>query len=162
MIARHHEPARARLARYDTAAASSTSPSGWCRRAASTASATRTSPPSSASPRRACTTTSPTKAELGRTLIARYTDAFAGALHKIKRSSSRTRPSELRAYVELYADVLSDERMCLCGMVAAEYGTLPAPMQSAIGVLRVQRELARRAYSNRAASRVASPAGWAA
>jgi TetR/AcrR family transcriptional repressor of nem operon len=28
--------------------------------------------------------------------------------------------------------VLSDERMCLCGMLAAEYSTLPAAMQSAL------------------------------
>jgi TetR/AcrR family transcriptional regulator, transcriptional repressor for nem operon len=39
---------------------------------------------------------------------------------------------ELDAYVELYAGVLRDERMCLCGMLAAEYPTLPVPMQQAI------------------------------
>ena len=72
-----------------------------------------------------------TKAELGRTLVARYTDAFEGALHKIAAEQPDA-PERLRAYVQLYADVISDGRMCLCGMVAAEYGTLPAPMQSAI------------------------------
>jgi TetR/AcrR family transcriptional repressor of nem operon len=72
-----------------------------------------------------------TKAQLGRTLVARYTAAFEGALQKItaERADAHER---LRAYVKLYADVLSDGRMCLCGMVAAEHGTLPAPMQGAI------------------------------
>jgi TetR/AcrR family transcriptional repressor of nem operon len=74
-----------------------------------------------------------TKAELGRTLIARYTDAFETALRAI--TAKLPRPDErLRAYVKLYADVLANERMCLCGMVAAEYGTLPPPMQEAIRV----------------------------
>jgi TetR/AcrR family transcriptional regulator, transcriptional repressor for nem operon len=72
-----------------------------------------------------------TKAELGSTLVARYTDAFEGALQKISAEQPDAQ-QRLRAYVKLYADVISDGRMCLCGMVAAEYGTLPAPMQSAI------------------------------
>ncbi|HXN80286.1 MAG TPA: hypothetical protein VN869_05220 [Steroidobacteraceae bacterium] len=38
------------------------------------------------------------------------------------------------AAAKLYTDVLADKRMCLCGMVAAEYGTLPVPMQEAIRV----------------------------
>ena len=38
----------------------------------------------------------------------------------------------LHAYVKLYSDVLADERLCLCGMVAAEYATLPARMQEAL------------------------------
>jgi TetR/AcrR family transcriptional repressor of nem operon len=72
-----------------------------------------------------------TKAELGRTLVARYADAFEGALQKIAAEKPDAH-ERLRAYVKLYADVISDGRMCLCGMVAAEYGTLPAQMQSAI------------------------------
>jgi TetR/AcrR family transcriptional repressor of nem operon len=72
-----------------------------------------------------------TKAELGRTLIARYTEGFESALHAISAQLPRA-DARLRAYVKLYADVLANERMCLCGMVAAEYGTLPAAMQQAI------------------------------
>src|SRR5579863_6164047 len=72
-----------------------------------------------------------TKAELGRTLVARYADAFEGALQKITAEQPGAH-ERLGAYVKLYADVISDGRMCLCGMVAAEYGTLPAQMQSAI------------------------------
>ncbi|HEY0768384.1 MAG TPA: TetR/AcrR family transcriptional regulator [Steroidobacteraceae bacterium] len=72
-----------------------------------------------------------TKAELGRTLIVRYTQAFESALDRI---SAKRADERLCAYVKLYADVLANERMCLCGMVAAEYGTLPAQMQEAIRV----------------------------
>ena len=74
-----------------------------------------------------------TKAELGRTLVVRYTDAFTAALHKITATVPAA-AERLRAYVKLYNDVLRKERMCLCGMVAAEYGTLPTPMQAALRV----------------------------
>ena len=74
-----------------------------------------------------------TKAELGRTLIARYTEGFESALQGIGARLPRA-DERLRAYVKVYADVLANERMCLCGMVAAEYGTLPSPMQEAIRV----------------------------
>jgi len=67
-----------------------------------------------------------TKAELGRQLIERYAAAFEGALRQIDAAAADA-PARLRAYVKLYADVLAADRMCLCGMAAAEYGTLPAP-----------------------------------
>jgi TetR/AcrR family transcriptional repressor of nem operon len=72
-----------------------------------------------------------TKAELGCTLIERYSDAFESALQRIGRERTDA-PARLRAYVKLYAEVLADERMCLCGMLAAEYATLPEPMQRAL------------------------------
>jgi TetR/AcrR family transcriptional regulator, transcriptional repressor for nem operon len=74
-----------------------------------------------------------TKAELGRTLIERYTEAFGAALQQIEASRADAH-ARLQAYAKLYADVLAEKRMCLCGMVAAEYGTLPPPMQDAIRV----------------------------
>ncbi len=72
-----------------------------------------------------------TKAELGRMLVERYTEAFNAALAAIA-TGSRDAQQRLRDYVSLYTNVLSDQRMCLCGMVAAEYGTLPSQMQTAI------------------------------
>jgi TetR/AcrR family transcriptional repressor of nem operon len=39
---------------------------------------------------------------------------------------------KLRAYVDIYAGVLRNDRMCLCGMLAADYVTLPEPMKSAV------------------------------
>src|ERR1700733_4336739 len=70
----------------------------------------------------------PTKAELGRALIERYRTVFGAALEAIDQSDVTPR-EKLQRYVGLYDSVLSDERMCLCGMLAAEYATLPRPMQ---------------------------------
>jgi len=72
-----------------------------------------------------------TKSELGATLVARYTQTFCAALRQIDAELGAPE-RRLRAYVKLYADVLSEERMCLCGMVAAEYATLPGGMQEAL------------------------------
>jgi TetR/AcrR family transcriptional repressor of nem operon len=41
-------------------------------------------------------------------------------------------PGRLAAYAELYATVLRDRRMCLCGILAAEYQTLPERMREAV------------------------------
>src|SRR5271170_1076386 len=70
----------------------------------------------------------PSKAELGRALIERYHGLFGAALDAIDRQTDEPR-EKLRQYVGLYDSVLSNERMCLCGMLAAEHATLPAPMQ---------------------------------
>jgi TetR/AcrR family transcriptional repressor of nem operon len=68
-----------------------------------------------------------TKAELGRALIVAYGRRFTDALARIGTG----RPVDaLRRYVQLYDDVLVKDRMCLCGMLAAEYSTLPARMRS--------------------------------
>lgn len=73
----------------------------------------------------------PGKAELGCDLIARYTARFAAALTAIDARLADPR-AKLDAFAELYADVLRGERMCLCGMLAAEYQTLPETMQAAV------------------------------
>lgn len=71
----------------------------------------------------------PSKAELGRALIERYRSVFSAALDAIDQKY--TKPHEkLKQYVDLYNSVMSNERMCLCGMLAAEYATLPTPMQT--------------------------------
>jgi len=70
----------------------------------------------------------PTKAELGTRLIARYERAFLAALGEIDRTAGDAR-EKLASYAKIYADVLRNNRMCLCGMLAAEYTTLPKPMK---------------------------------
>jgi TetR/AcrR family transcriptional regulator, transcriptional repressor for nem operon len=73
----------------------------------------------------------PSKAELGRALIERYRGLFGAALDAIDQHAKE--PFEkLKQYVGLYTSVLSNERMCLCGMLAAEYATLPTPMQKGL------------------------------
>lgn len=73
------------------------------------------------------------KAELGEVLIARYSARFGEALDRISRECTDGR-SKLEAYAELYRKVLAQQRMCLCGMLAADYPTLPQPMRD--GVMR--------------------------
>ena len=73
----------------------------------------------------------PSKAELGRALIERYHELFGAALDRID-AETRLPQEKLQRYVALYDAVLSNERMCLCGMLAAEYATLPAPMQQGL------------------------------
>jgi len=72
-----------------------------------------------------------TKAVLGRVLIARYHEVFAGLLGQIDASTTSA-AEKLRRYVGLYRGVLVNDRLCLCGMIAAEHATLPKPMQGEI------------------------------
>ena len=71
------------------------------------------------------------KAELGQALIARYAQRFALALEEID-SKTTPAPAKLAAYAGLYADALRGQRMCLCGMLAAEYQTLPERIRKAV------------------------------
>ncbi len=71
------------------------------------------------------------KSDLGEALIVRYTSRFDDALAALE-SRTADAPTRLKGYADLYLSVLSDQRMCLCGMMAAEHETLPEPMQAAI------------------------------
>jgi TetR/AcrR family transcriptional repressor of nem operon len=73
----------------------------------------------------------PTKADLGKRLIERYETGFMQALGEIERSTPDAR-ERLRRYARIYTEVLRANRMCLCGMLAAEYSTLPKPMREAM------------------------------
>ena len=72
-----------------------------------------------------------TKAALGSQLIARYSENFQQALEAIDREESDAR-QKLRRYAELYARALRKDRMCLCGMLASDYATLPKPMKEGV------------------------------
>jgi TetR/AcrR family transcriptional regulator, transcriptional repressor for nem operon len=71
------------------------------------------------------------KADLGKALISRYASGFGEALAAIDATTTAA-PDKLRGYATLYADVLRDGRMCLCGMLAAEYPTLPDAMRASV------------------------------
>ena len=72
-----------------------------------------------------------TKAELGEALLDRYSSRFVAALGEIDQRPGDA-SSKIWAYATIYLDVLRQGRMCLCGMLAAEYQTLPAAMQHAV------------------------------
>jgi len=71
------------------------------------------------------------KADLGEALIARYATRFADALAGIDAVAAAA-SARLSGYADLYLQVLRNRKMCLCGMLAAEYQTLPQPMQDAV------------------------------
>lgn len=67
----------------------------------------------------------PSKADLGQAVVARYRRANADERAGI-RARTDTVQARLEQYVELYADVLTDGGLCLCGVLAADAATLPA------------------------------------
>jgi TetR/AcrR family transcriptional repressor of nem operon len=71
------------------------------------------------------------KAQLGKALIDRYSERFFEALQSIEERLPDAR-DRLDAYAGLYAGPLRQQRLCLCGMLAADYQTLPKPMREAV------------------------------
>src|SRR2546426_10946143 len=73
----------------------------------------------------------PSKADLGKRLIERYEETFLAALKGIDATGVSAR-EKLKRYARIYADVLRDNRMCLCGMLASDYATLPKAMKEEV------------------------------
>jgi TetR/AcrR family transcriptional regulator, transcriptional repressor for nem operon len=74
-----------------------------------------------------------TKSEMGRQLIDRYNSRFFDACHEIADRNTSAR-AMLIEYAALYEGVLKTDKMCLCGMLASEYFSLPEEMQASIRV----------------------------
>jgi TetR/AcrR family transcriptional regulator, transcriptional repressor for nem operon len=73
----------------------------------------------------------PTKTDLGVALIERYHQAFFRTLRELEAEVAD--PYErLQRYVAIYRAVLTKDRLCLCGMFAAEVSTLPKPMRTRV------------------------------
>lgn len=68
---------------------------------------------------------------LGEALVVRYTQRFFLELDAI-RESTPDAVGRLSLYASQYRMLLSANRLCLCGILAAEYQTLPARMRSAV------------------------------
>src|SRR4051812_42923894 len=64
-----------------------------------------------------------TKALLGLRIVERYAVNFEAALGAIDQREHGSE-KKLRAYIALYEGVLRQGRMCLCGMLAADFETL--------------------------------------
>jgi len=74
----------------------------------------------------------PSKGDLGVRLLSRYRENFNQALETIDRNGTDAR-RKLRQYARLYANVVREKnRMCLCGMLASDLGTLPRPMRKGV------------------------------
>jgi TetR/AcrR family transcriptional repressor of nem operon len=73
----------------------------------------------------------PTKAKLGERLIERYCASFQAALARIDADCPDAY-AKLQAYAGIYMSVLENNRLCLCGMLAADYATLPTAMREGV------------------------------
>jgi TetR/AcrR family transcriptional repressor of nem operon len=74
----------------------------------------------------------PTKADLALALMARYRTSFDAALASIMRDHHRAE-ARLTAYRRLFANVLRDDhRLCMCGMLAADFEALPAKVREEV------------------------------
>lgn len=74
----------------------------------------------------------PSKTDLGRRLVARHRENFSAALAAVEKGATDAR-RRLRAYVALWIGVLRNrDRMCLCGMMAADIATLPKSLRAEI------------------------------
>jgi TetR/AcrR family transcriptional repressor of nem operon len=71
------------------------------------------------------------KGDLGDALIDRYAERFFDVLAAVDDDGSDAL-AKLRSYAKIYADVFRADRMCLCGMLAADYATLPDPMRERV------------------------------
>lgn len=72
----------------------------------------------------------PTKAELGKALIIRYRHKIESALGEIERKEP-TAPGRLKRFAGMLRDMLKDEnRLCLCGILAAEAGSISDEMRA--------------------------------
>ena len=71
------------------------------------------------------------KADMGEALVNRYMETFNAALGVIDEGEAPG-AARLEAYAELYASVVRNRRLCLCGVLAAEFETLPEPMQDGV------------------------------
>jgi TetR/AcrR family transcriptional regulator, transcriptional repressor for nem operon len=71
------------------------------------------------------------KAELGAALIDRYHGRFSARLDEIDATAT-SYAERLQHYVDIYRGVFGNGRMCLCGMLAAEFVTLDEPLREAL------------------------------
>jgi TetR/AcrR family transcriptional repressor of nem operon len=74
----------------------------------------------------------PPKADLGRDLMARYRERFAAELCAIESRSLKP-GKRLERFIGLFRQTLQQgNRLCLCGMLATEFATLPAGVKAEV------------------------------
>ncbi|MDF5708945.1 MAG: TetR/AcrR family transcriptional regulator [Nostoc sp. S4] len=67
----------------------------------------------------------PTKSYLTKIVVARYRENFSKKLRDVDRQTDDPH-RKIQIYVQMYSDVLKkNDNICLCGMLAAEFTTLP-------------------------------------
>lgn len=72
----------------------------------------------------------PTKSDLGKAMIIRYRQMLETAMAEIERREASAQ-GRVERFVSLLRSILADEnRLCLCGILAAEAGTLSSEMKA--------------------------------
>ncbi|MGH1485764.1 MAG: TetR/AcrR family transcriptional regulator [Cellvibrionaceae bacterium] len=72
----------------------------------------------------------PTKADLAAALAKRYTEKFSGHLSSIE-NTTKDLHGKLSDYADLFYFALkTDQKMCLCGLFAAEMDVLPSDVKT--------------------------------
>ena len=72
----------------------------------------------------------PTKTDLAVAVVERYREAFNVSLLNI--GSQKNWLEKINQYAQLYKQVLEEDRLCLCGMLASDVETLPEKVQKVI------------------------------
>lgn len=72
----------------------------------------------------------PTKLDLAVAVVARYRNVFNTYLLNINAQENWM--SKIRLYAQLYQEVLSEDKLCLCGMLASDMETLPDEVKKAV------------------------------
>lgn len=67
----------------------------------------------------------PEKSDLARVLIERYSENFFSELEKIS-SSDWTLRRKIKSFIGIFEEVAKNDKLCLCGMMAAEVEQLDA------------------------------------
>ncbi len=72
----------------------------------------------------------PTKIDLVVAVIERYRENFNASLLQI--DSCKKELDKIKQYIKLYKDVLDEDKLCLCGVLASTVGALPERVNKAI------------------------------
>ena len=72
----------------------------------------------------------PTKVDLAIAVVERYRDVFNACLLNINAKQNWI--SKIKLYAELYQEVLAEDKLCLCGMLASDMETLPDEVKKVV------------------------------
>ncbi|MBA3535703.1 MAG: TetR/AcrR family transcriptional regulator [Tatlockia sp.] len=72
----------------------------------------------------------PTKVDLAMAVVERYREVFNTCLLNI--NSQKNWMNKIKLYAELYKDVLDEDKLCLCGMLASDMETLPEEVRKGV------------------------------
>ena len=73
----------------------------------------------------------PTKLDLAQSVVGVYTEDFGERLAQIERTNDSL-IGKLNGLIDVFAEVLAADNLCLCGMMSAELSSLDPPTRAAL------------------------------